>query len=669
MNAIVRPVRVLLIDPVYGRHTPFWSAPLALGYIAATLDGEFGRGCRVELVRDRDAILSKLKTERFDVIASTNYVWNTRLARKFLEIARELQPDAITIQGGPHFQNDEPEIAAEYLRAHPCIDYYVHGEGETTMVELIEKLFGGTGLDSAEPGVAYLRDDEYLDGGRRERRRDLDSIPSPHLGGWLDPFIGNGYAPVIETNRGCPFSCTYCNWGSATVSKVNRFSLDRVMEELEYIARHVRDNDNLTVADANFGILKRDLEIAEKIESLWQNRGWPAHIQLWYTKNSSRRTIEIGEILGKKVRFLLAIQSLNEQVLANIKRDNIKLKTYEELTVYARERSLLTASDIIVGLPGEDLDSVKNNMETLHSRGVEKVDVFSLMLIPGTELYSQETRRRFGMRTMHRLAQGCIIDVEGEVISETEELVVENSTLSFDDFLILNKYSALSVFWHHSGMGDAVSNYARHRGIVESTMFFEFLESTMNSPETDRGLGFLDDLLRSELHDTPEGVHDAAVGQRVEELRTTRASYGFIHEIIRNGLVPAMIDDMIDALVRIMERRADVSRPEPREIANLRAFTKAFEATLDTNAEATLTVDYDFPAWMQKSFNADMAKYRLDEPLVLSLRRARGRLPNARLESVDASNCTQAQFTEWLYFIRNTRDYVTVAGEEREAAA
>lgn len=671
MDASVRPVRVLLIDPVYGRHTPFWSAPLALGYIAATLDGHFGKGCRIELVRDRDAILSHLRGERYDVVAATNYVWNTRLSYRFLEIARALQPDAVTIQGGPHFQNDEPEIAARYLRERSAIDYYVHGEGETTMVALVETLFGGEGLTGAEPGVAYLRDGVYLDGGRRERRRDLDTIPSPHLGGWLDPFISNGYAPVIETNRGCPFSCTYCNWGSATVSKVNRFSLDRVMEELDYIAKRVRDNDNLTVADANFGILKRDLEIARKIESLWQKHGYPAHIQLWYTKNSSRRTIEIGEILGKKVRFLLAIQSLNEQVLANIKRDNIKLKTYEELTVYARERSLLTASDIIVGLPGEDLASVKNNMEILHSRGVEKVDVFSLMLIPGTELYSQETRRRFQIRTMHRLAQGCIIDVEGEVISETEELVVENSTMSFDDFLILNKYSALSVLWHHSGMGDAISNYARHRGFVESTMFFEFLESGENSVETRQALDFLDNLLVSELHPTAEGVHRAAVGQRVDQLRTTRASYGFIHEVIRRGLISAMIDDMLDGLVRIMGRdpRSRVCRPDPREIENLRVFTKAYEATLDTNAESTVSVDYDFLAWMRCGFNADMAGLRLGEPMALQFRRARGRLPNARLDTVDASTCSQAEFTQWLYFIRNTRDYIEVACAESEAAA
>jgi hypothetical protein len=274
------------------------------------------------------------------------------------------------------------------------------------------------------------------------------------------------------------------------------------------------------------------------------------------------------------------------------------------------------------------------------------------------------------MKTMHRLAQGCIIDVEGEVISETEELVVENDALSFEDFLILNKYSALSIFWHHSGMGDAVSNYARHRGIVESTMFFEFLESPDNSPETVKGLGFLDTLLRSELHATAQGVHDAALGQRVDELRTTRASYGFIHQIIKEGLVPSIIDDMIDGLVRILRRQSQGDRQNSiaGEVDNVRTYTKAYQAVLDTNATTTVSVDYDFPAWMQQNFSADLAQHRLDEPATLLLRRARGRLPNAKLESVDASSCSQEQFTEWLYFIRNTRNYVAVTSAESEAA-
>jgi hypothetical protein len=201
-------------------------------------------------------------------------------------------------------------------------------------------------------------------------------------------------------------------------------------------------------------------------------------------------------------------------------------------------------------------------------------------------------------------------------------------------------------------------------------MFFEFLECQDNSPETVRGLGFLDTLLRSELHPTAEGVHDAAVGQRVDELRTTRASYGFIHQIIRDGLVPSMIDDMVDGLVRIMRQQlqGNLQKPIASEVDNLRIYTKAYQAALDTNAATIVSVDYGFLAWVQQNFSADLAQYRLDAPMTLLIRRARGRLPNAKLESVDAASCSQQQFTEWLYFIRNTRDYVAVTSAESEAA-
>jgi hypothetical protein len=123
-------------------------------------------------------------------------------------------------------------------------------------------------------------------------------------------------------------------------------------------------------------------------------------------------------------------------------------------------------------------------------------------------------------------------------------------------------------------------------------------------------------------------------------------------------------------LVRIMARQSqgESENPTAGEVENLRIFTKAYQAAVDTNAAPTIAVDYDFPRWMGENFGGDLAQYHLDEPLTLTPRRARGRLPNARLESVDAASCSQPQFTEWLYFIRNTRDYVDIGSAESEAA-
>ena len=71
-----------------------------------------------------------------------------------------------------------------------------------------------------------------------------------------------------ETNRGCPFSCAYCDWGSATNSKVARMELDRVFDELDYVYNLGLSHVQWLFADANFGILKRDAEIAAKLRKV-----------------------------------------------------------------------------------------------------------------------------------------------------------------------------------------------------------------------------------------------------------------------------------------------------------------------------------------------------------------------------------------------------------------
>ena len=66
--------------------------------------------------------------------------------------------------------------------------------------------------------------------------KNLDYIPSPFLTGLMDPFLKEGYYPILETNRGCPFSCTFCIWGISALNKVLKFSMDRVKKEFSYMS-------------------------------------------------------------------------------------------------------------------------------------------------------------------------------------------------------------------------------------------------------------------------------------------------------------------------------------------------------------------------------------------------------------------------------------------------
>src|SRR5262249_30735181 len=95
----------------------------------------------------------------------------------------------------------------------------------------------------------------------RERITDLDSIPSPYLTDWFQRQDAERWiAAIIETNRGCPYSCTFCDWGAATASKIRLFSTERVFAEIDWVSKN--RIEVLWFADSNFGIFPRDIDIA-----------------------------------------------------------------------------------------------------------------------------------------------------------------------------------------------------------------------------------------------------------------------------------------------------------------------------------------------------------------------------------------------------------------------
>jgi radical SAM superfamily enzyme YgiQ (UPF0313 family) len=657
---ISRPFRILLLDPVYGAHTPFWYVPLGMGYLASYLGRVFGSEVHCDIERELPQIVSLLKSRQYDLIATSNYVWNTAVSYDLLCRARQTNAEVITVQGGPHFQHIEFEVARRYFQHHPKVDYYVHGEGESTFALLVEHFLAGTRPHKRIPGLAYLQDGEFLCGDRRERIKDLDDIPSPYLSGHLDRFLQRGMTPILETNRGCPFSCTFCNWGSATLARVHKFSFERVRDELSYIAREVRNNDHLTVADANFGILPRDLNIAEHIEWLWREYGYPGHMHLWYAKNSSSRVIDIANTLGTKVRYLLAVQSLDSQVLANIKRSNIKSGDYQRLADAAHSKGLLTASDLIIGLPGDTLQSFKAGLRTLHEQGSDKVDMYNLILIPGTELATQESRERFGMQTGFRLADGCFANIDGDIVVESEEIVISTSTFSHDDFRTLRYYKSLVHFWHHAGLGDPVSQYAKTYGILEPDLFFEVLQNADMSNGFRQSIDFLQTLVHAEIYRSHEALLASALENFDKLKKVTRLDFVYAYHLIQTGRALDLIEVVLNTLQQMICCNGAKTKELKTELATLRHFTAAFQRALDTNQVAYATLFHDLTAWLKTKCIEPLSDFVLPHAHDYVFERNRTILPKEDLSTIDPRTCDPDRFNHWYDRIRNVRNYVNI---------
>jgi len=205
-------------------------------------------------------------------------------------------------------------------------------------------------------------------------------------------------AAIVETNRGCPYGCTFCDWGSATLSKVRQFSLDRVKGELDWIARN--RVGILWIADANFGIFARDVQIAKAIVTCRRAYGYPKHVLVSYAKNSTERLAEIVKILKEadiEIDGIIAIQTRDPHTLDIIERSNIKTERYDELIEIFARNGLPISSDLMMGLPGSTPESFKADLQFFFDRKVE-VKAYDTHLLPNSPMAHKDYIDKYQIR-------------------------------------------------------------------------------------------------------------------------------------------------------------------------------------------------------------------------------------------------------------------------------
>jgi radical SAM superfamily enzyme YgiQ (UPF0313 family) len=386
-----------------------------------------------------------------DVVGFSTYVWNARIS---LEIARRLKtrrPEVLVVFGGPQVP-DKPEA---FLRAHPFIDVVAHNEGEQTLLQLLERFpqrdWGGfTGISYIDRGGAYQR------AAPTPRFRELDQVPSPFLTGIFDGLMAanpeENWIGLWETNRGCPFQCTFCDWGSATAAKVTKFEMFRLKQELDWFAK--KGIQYIFVCDANFGIQKRDVEIAEHVAAIRRATGFPHGFSVQNTKNATERAYLTQKILsdaGLNKGVALSMQSLDPLTLKNIKRDNISLETYLELARRFSKDRVETYSDLILALPGETYESFCNGVNTLIEAGQHnRIQFNNLSILPNAEMGDPEYLKRFGMKVVVSKIiniHGTAEEIEDDV-QELQDLVVATDSMPEDDWRRVRTFCWMTAFLH-----------------------------------------------------------------------------------------------------------------------------------------------------------------------------------------------------------------------------
>jgi radical SAM superfamily enzyme YgiQ (UPF0313 family) len=368
------------------------------------------------------------------LVGFSNYVWNERRSLEIARSLRERSPDTLIVFGGPQV----PDDPTDWLAAHPWVDLTVHGEGEQAFVELLRAADAGSGWSDV-PSVSWRRGGEVITNSRIPRLRELDALPSPYLEGVFDPLMNDPSEKWIllwETNRGCPFSCTFCDWGSATASKVNRFDQLRLERELEWFGQH--DGEMIFCCDANFGILPRDVALAEKAAEVKSRLGFPRTLSVQNTKNSTERAFRIQEILtgaGMQAGVTLSLQSLDQATLVAVDRANISLDSFLEIQRRFRAKKIPTYTDVILALPGESYESFANGVSRLIEGGQhDRVQFYNCAILPNAPMARPEYRARYGLRAVSQSLIANHVTLSEADDGERIDVVVETAAMPAADW-------------------------------------------------------------------------------------------------------------------------------------------------------------------------------------------------------------------------------------------
>lgn len=241
-----------------------------------------------------------------------------------------------------------------------------------------------------------------------------------------------------------------CDWGTGEKNRMSNYDLDgRIFSEIEWFSKN--KISFVYCCDANFGMYKRDLDIARKFAELKSGYGYPERFSVQNTKNSTELSYQIQKVLvdsGLDKGVLLAFQSIHEPTLEAIERKNIKLSTFFELQRRFTSEGVTTFSDIILGLPLETYETFVHGVETLICSGQHnRIQFNNLSILPNAPIV--EDMSKFGLD----IVESKIINIHGslaetEEIEETQLMVVGNYALPRDRWVEARSFGYMTSLLH-----------------------------------------------------------------------------------------------------------------------------------------------------------------------------------------------------------------------------
>lgn len=426
-----------------------------------------------------DDIKKIMRESKPDIFAISLYVWNYSLAYEVAKWIKEEFPKCIIVSGGPHqyFKHD-----MNWFKDHPYLDASLPGDcyGEQCFLEMLDNYDDETNSIDWElvTDIVYPSKGKNIKtskkkmthGDKKQFNYDWSALHKQfnELSQFIEYqktiFPDSLLLGVIETTRGCPYGCTYCDWGGGTATTVIKKSIENVKLDIDAVSQF-----NLTFlyfADANFGIFgDRDIDIIKYLVKRKKETGQFFKIGYGgFAKTANRLDairdilrIDFNNSLSLTKELKLSLQTLDDKILENIDRKNIDLE--QQLEVFkplARDKQMPVYVEMIMGMPGMTLDIYHHELNVLGSHNLS-VQWFEWILLPETPAYAYDYRKKFDIKT--------IIKNKGWAAEESDsnrEVVVGGADFSTNDYLRMLLSNSLYHLFVQGGFYSNTIDYIRN---------------------------------------------------------------------------------------------------------------------------------------------------------------------------------------------------------------
>jgi putative methyltransferase len=434
-----------------------------------------------DLIWRRDNIDDTInKLSKCDIVAFSTYVWNKNYNYALARRLKEINPNCIILFGGPEM----PITKKNIFKKLSFIDVVIKSEGEIILRQLLDAITFDTPWDDIK-GLLINRDNVPVDTGNGDRISNLEDLPSPYLTGVFDKIMSEvtdvEWNATVETNRGCPYACTFCDWGSLTYNKVKKFGLEKVFAELEWIGQ--KGCGFVTITDANFGMfVERDNAIADKLIEVQEKYGCPNSFSMSWAKDQKPEVFDIVFKLIKNPKFnqglTVSVQSMDLDVLENIKRKNLSQHKIENVFALCDKNNVPVYTEIILGLPGETVKSWKEGFYKIYRAGNHTgINVLQAQMLENAEMNLLQQK-------LYKITSVPVYDyMSGSYnyneLQECVDVVTSTKDMSLEEMLDAQVFSWFMQTFHINGLTTYISRFLHKNVNIDYSEFYDKLWNYM----------------------------------------------------------------------------------------------------------------------------------------------------------------------------------------------